>query len=159
MTSLLAWLRRGAELVAAVLFATMFGAFVLQVFMRYVVNQPLTWSLEVCLIAYLWIVFWGAAFLVRERDHVAFNMLYVSAPPAVRRGLAILATLAIGGSFVAAFPATYDFVSFMSIDRTWVLEIRFDLVFSVFMLFMVAVILRSGLTLRHLLSRSWREHI
>lgn len=144
---------------AAGFFATMFGAFVLQVFMRYVINEPLKWSLEVCLITYLWIVFWGAAFLVKERDHVAFNMLYVSAPPRLRRGLAILSALAIGGSFVAAFPATYDFVSFMSIDRTWVLEIRFDLVFSVFILFMVAVILRSGLTLRHLLSRSWREHI
>ena len=159
MTSFLAWLRRGAELVAAVLFATMFGAFVLQVFMRYVVNQPLTWSLEVCLITYLWIVFWSAAFLVRERDHVAFNLFYDGASPPVRRVLAILAAVAIGGSFLAALPATFDFVSFMAIDVTWVLELRFDLVFSVFILFMVMVILRQALSLRKLLSRAWREHL
>ncbi len=159
MKTLRAGLERGAEFVAAAIFAVMFGAFLLQVFMRYVVNDPLRWSLEVSLIAYVWIVFWSAAFLVKERDHVAFNMFYAAARPALRRVLAILGTAAIGGAFVAAFPATYDFVSFMGIDRTWVLELRFDLVFSVFLLFMIAVILRSALQLGRLFSRRWREHI
>ena len=152
-------LRRSAELVAAALFATMFGAFLLQVFMRYVVNRPLEWSLEVCLIAYVWIVFWGAAFLITERDNVAFNMLYTAAPAPVRRVLAILSAALIGVVFIAALPATYDFVSFMAIDRTWALELRFDLVFSVFLLFMIAVIVRSALQLRGLLSRRWRDLI
>ena len=44
----------------------------------------------------------------------------------------------IGGAFAAALPATFDFVKFMGIDTTWVLELRFDLVFSVFIVFMVA---------------------
>jgi TRAP-type C4-dicarboxylate transport system permease small subunit len=159
MRALATRLRQGAEVVAALLFATMFGAFVLQVFMRYVVNRPLEWTLEVCLIAYVWIAFWSAAFLVREDEHVAFNLIYVGVPPSVRRVLAVLISLVIGGAFAAALPATFDFVKFMGIDTTWVLELRFDVVFSVFVLFMVAVIARAALRLRALLSRRWRDEL
>lgn len=151
--------RRGAELAAAAMFAAMFGAFLLQVFMRYVVGRPLEWSLEACLIAYVWVVFWSCAFLLRERDHVAFTMLYAAAPAGARRWLAALSAVAVGGAFLAAAPATVDFVAFMGIDSTWVLEIPFDLVFSVYLLFVAAVILRSGLSLRRLLSRGWRGAI
>jgi TRAP-type C4-dicarboxylate transport system permease small subunit len=159
MRALATRLRQGAEVVAALLFATMFGAFVLQVFMRYVVNRPLEWTLEVCLIAYVWIAFWSAAFLVREDEHVAFNLIYVGVPPSVRRVLAVLISLVIGGAFAAALPATFDFVKFMGIDTTWVLELRFDVVFSVFVVFMVAVIARAALRLRALLSRRWRDEL
>ena len=159
MKSLAAALRRGAELAAAAMFAVMFGAFLLQIFMRYVVNRPLDWSLEVSLIAYLWIVFWCAAFLVRDRDHVAFTMIYAAAPPAWKRGLAIISLVAAAGLFALALPATFDFVSFMGIDVTWALELRFDLVFSVYLIFVVAVILRSGLRLYSLLGPGWRDHL
>lgn len=157
MRSLLARLERGAELVAALLFATMFGAFVLQVFMRYVVNRPLEWTLEVCLIAYVWIVFWSGAFLVREREHVAFNLVYAGVRPRARRVLAVLIALATGVGFAAALPATFDFVKFMGIDTTWVLELRFDVVFSVFLAFMVAVVVRAVMRVRELLSKDWQD--
>ena len=39
---------RGADLVSARLFALMFGAFLLQVFTRYVLNDPVTWTQELC---------------------------------------------------------------------------------------------------------------
>ncbi len=159
MRKLAATLQRGAELAAAAMFAAMFGAFVLQVFMRYVVNRPLEWTLEACLIAYLWIVFWGAAFLVRERDHVAFNLVYAGVAPPLRRVLAIVGSALIGAAFVAAFPATWDFVRFMRIDSTWVLELRFDLVFSVFLVFMLAVIVRAVVRVFALLGPRWRAHL
>ena len=48
----------------------------LQVFTRYVVNRPFGWTSEACVIFYVWIVFWTRAFLLRERDHVTFTMVY-----------------------------------------------------------------------------------
>ena len=42
MTGVAARLRRIAEIVAAALFAAMFVAFILQVFTRYVLNDPTT---------------------------------------------------------------------------------------------------------------------
>jgi TRAP-type C4-dicarboxylate transport system permease small subunit len=152
-------LHRGAELVGALLLAAMFGAFLLQVFMRYVVGRPLEWSLEVCLITYVWFVFWTLAFLVRESDHVSFSLFYQSVAPPVQRVLALISTLLIVGLLGAALPATWDFVSFMAIDSTWVLHLRFDLVFGVFVLFMLAVVWRGLRRLVALLGPSWRAQL
>ena len=159
MSRLRRLVQRGAELIGALLLAAMFGAFILQVFMRYLVGRPLEWSLEVCLITFVWSVFWTLAFLVREQDHVAFSLLYENAPVAVRRVLALASTLLIAGFFLAALPATFDYVAFMAIDSTSVLHLRFDLVFGVFLLFMLAVIWRGLRRLRALLGRDWRAHL
>jgi TRAP-type C4-dicarboxylate transport system permease small subunit len=77
----------------------------------------------------------------------------------VRRALAALSTLLIAGFFLAALPGTFDFVSFMAIDSTWVLHLRFDLVFGVFVLFMLAVIWRGLRRLVALLGPDWRAHL
>jgi len=157
LVRLRALLKGAAEAVGGLLLAVMFGAFLLQVFMRYVINRPLEWTLEVCLIAYLWFVFWSLAFLLNEREHIAFGLLYDQAAPPVRRVLAIISVALIASLLLAALPGTYDFIRFMAIDRSWVLHLRFDLVFSVFLLFMVAVIVRSLRRLGRLLGRDWRD--
>ena len=155
----MAIVRRGAELVAAVLFAAMFGTFLLQVLMRYVFNLPLQWSLEFDLIAYIWIVFWAGAFLLKPRDHISFSLIYDAANPQQKRVLSIAGTILLGGAFLAALPATYDFISFMAIESTPVIRWRFDIVFSVFLLFVLAVVIRSVWHLVCLARRDWRNHL
>ncbi len=137
----------------------MFGAFLLQVFTRYVLNAPLSWTLEFCLIAYLWTTFWCCAFLLRERDHIAFNLIYEGVPEHSRRILAIFGSLLLAVVFIAGLPGTFDFITFMAIDRTWVLQIRFDYVYSIFLVFMVVVILRALLRLKGLLGPGWRAEL
>ena len=73
------FLHRRAEDVAVALLTAMFLSFILQIVSRYVVRQPLGWTLEACLLAWVWLVFWGAAFLVRDRDHVRFDIFYSAA--------------------------------------------------------------------------------
>lgn len=147
-------LRRGADLVGALLFLAMFASFLLQVFSRYVLNAPIGWTLEACLVAYLWFVFWAAAFMLREEDHVRFDLLVRALPALARRRLAAASTLATLACFALAFPATLDWVRFMAIDRTWTLGIRFDLLFSIYVLFMLAVMVRALLSLARLLRGS-----
>ncbi|KAB2875422.1 MAG: TRAP transporter small permease [Bauldia sp.] len=139
------------------LFVAMFVAFLLQIFTRYVLNHPLGWTLEACVILYIWIVFWTSAFLLRERDHVAFTMLCDAVAPGARRVFAILGALAIGGAFVAGFPAMLSYVAFMSIDVTPVTRIRFDYVYSIWILFAGAVIVRSAVLLVRLAGRNWQR--
>ena len=148
---------RGAELVGAAIFACMFGAFLLQIFMRYVVNQPLGWTLELCSICYVWLAFWGSAFLLRERDHVTFNLISHSVSPPARRVMALLSAVAIAAAMVAALPATFDFVSFMERMRTDVLRWRFDSVYSVFIVFMAAVAVRQVIRAWRLSRPGWRD--
>lgn len=152
-----ALLKRGAELVSVALLTAMFGAFLLQVFSRYVLNAPLGWTVEACVVFYLWTVFWTAAFLLRERDHVAFTMFSDAVPPPARRVMAIAAAGLVGLAFAAALPAIVDYVAFMRIDSTPVMRIRFDFVYAIFPVFAAAVTLRSALALRRLLGRGWRR--
>ena len=77
-------LRDRPELAAALMFAAMFGAFVIQVVTRYVLHDPAGWTSELATLAYVWIVFFAAAFILGEREHIAFDMLYHAAPPAGR---------------------------------------------------------------------------
>ena len=148
-------LRRGAEWVAVILFTALFGAFLLQIFTRYVLDNPLGWTLELCLAAWLWVVFWSATFLVREQNHVAFNIFYLAASPPTRRVLAVLSTIVLLVGFAVMLPPTWDFVSFMKIDSTPVLKIRFDYLFAIFLIFVVAVIVRAAMRLRRLMSPTW----
>ena len=148
-----------AELIGIIWFLVMFGAFIVQVFTRYVMNAPLGWTTEMCLIAYLWFAFWGAGLMVRERDHVRFDMIYRAVSPRARRILALVVSVLMGGLFIAALPGNVDFVAFMAEDVTWVMEIRFDYVFAVFIVFMVAVAARAVLRAVKLSRRGWENEV
>ncbi|RCS24847.1 TRAP transporter small permease [Phyllobacterium salinisoli] len=139
--------RKLAEIVAVALLTAMFAAFLLQIFMRYVLNHPLGWTSEACVILYIWTVFWTSAFLLDESDHVSFSMLSDAVSARSRRVLTIIGHVILGLAFASAFPAIVDYVSFMKIDSTPVTRIRFDVVYSIFPVFVVAVVIRSVLAL------------
>lgn len=151
--------KRIAELISAALFAIMFCAFLIQVFTRYVLNDPVAWSMEVALLAYIWVIFIAGATIVRIDEHISFDAIYGAARPKGKRVLALITSGAILLAFVAAFPANYDFITFMAIDSTWILGIRFDLVYSCFLIFMIGVILRVLYKIKGLISNKWRDEI
>jgi C4-dicarboxylate transporter, DctQ subunit len=145
------WLRRRADDVAAALLAAMFFAFLLQIVTRYVFNNPLGWTQEVCVTTWLWLVFWASAFVLRERDQVKFDLLYHSVSARTRRGFALISALALAAGFAAALPASIDYITFYKIKNSPMLGIRLDAVFSVYAFFAVAVIVRSILRVIHIL--------
>ena len=157
MRAALAGLRRGADYVAVGLLTAMFLSFLLQIFSRYVLVNPLGWTLEACLVTWLWLVFWSCAFLVRERDHVTLNILYLAAPARGRQVLALLASAALVAAFIVSIPATVDFVTFMKIESTSLLRIRFDLLFAIYPIFLAAVAIRGITRIVRLLSPAWRD--
>ena len=124
------------------LLTAIFVIFILQIFTRYVIRQPLGWTLEACLIAWLWLVFWSAAFTLRHDDHVRFTVLADAANPGLRRVFTILSAVFLTAAFAISLPATADFIGFMKIEKTSLLKIPFDYVFSVYLIFAVAIILR-----------------
>lgn len=136
------FLKARAENIGVVLLTLMFFAFMLQIGSRYVFSAPLTWTLEACLTLWLWTVFWGAAFTLDEPDHVRFDVLYQSVPRPVQRLFALVSAGAIAAGFLAALPATLDYITFYQIKRSPTLLIRLDIVFSVYAIFAVAMIAR-----------------
>jgi len=142
MRSLLDWLRARADNVAVALLAAMFVSFMVQIASRYVFNAPVAWTLELCLTMWLWVVFWEAAFLMRDGDHIRFDLLYLAARGRTRRALALFAGIAIIIAFVAAWPATLGYISFERIKKSATLHIPLNVVFSIYGVFMLAIIVR-----------------
>ena len=140
MTNTSNWLQRRADDVGVIMLSLMFLAFVVQITSRYVFNYPLGWTLELCLTMWLWTVFWGASFSLRNEDHVRFDMIYLNVSPKAKRWLAAIAAIAIVVTMLVALPRTYDFISFLKIKKSGTLRIPLMYVFSVYLVFMVATI-------------------
>lgn len=137
---MLGWLRALAENVAAGLLAAMFLTFILQIFTRYVINHPLSWTVEGCLTLWLWLVFWTAAFVLEDSDHVRFDLVQMAVSRRAQRVLALVSAVAIIAGIAAALPATLDYITFYKIKRSSTLRIRLDVVFSIYGIFAVSVI-------------------
>jgi C4-dicarboxylate transporter DctQ subunit len=136
------WLRRRAENVIAILLAVMFVAFLIQIVFRYAFNFPIGWTTELTLVTWLWLVLFGAAFVVREREEIRFDLIYGAMGKRAR-----LVTLFITGIFVIvlyamSFPAVTDYVLFMKVQKTSYLDIRFDILYFIFPIFAGATIVR-----------------
>ena len=151
MSRMTRWFTRGTEFIAATMLAAMFFTFLLQIFSRYVLQAPFGWTLELCLILWVWIVFFGCAFIVREKDHVTFDIFYLAAPRRVRQGLALVSAAAIAGGMAWTFLPTWDYIDFLRLRGTSTVrlpvtgdKIPMRTVFSIYAVFMAAVALRYG---------------
>jgi TRAP-type C4-dicarboxylate transport system permease small subunit len=136
------WLRRRAENFLAALLAVMFAAFLLQIVFRYLLNLPVGWTSELTVVTWLWGVLWGAAFVVSEREEVRFDLVHGAMGARTRRIAGLCTGVAIVALYALSLPATLDYVRFMKVERTAYLKVRFDHLYSIYVLFVVAVIVR-----------------
>jgi TRAP-type C4-dicarboxylate transport system permease small subunit len=150
MQSLGAWLRRRAENVAAAMLAVMFAAFIIQIVFRYFFNFPVGWTSELTVVMWLWLVLWGAAFVVKESEEIRFDLLSAAAGRRTRIAMGIAAALALVVLYGASLPASYSYVAFMKVEKSSYLKIRMDWLFSIYLLFLVAIIVRYLWLLWHL---------
>ena len=137
-----AWCYRRAENVLAAMLAIMFVAFIIQIVFRYLINLPIGWTQEITVIMWIWLVLWGAAFVIREAEEVRFDVIYGAAGPQARRVMCVITAAALVGLYGISLPAVVDYVAFMKVESSAYLKIRFDLLFSIYAVFAVAVIVR-----------------
>jgi len=142
------WLGAGAGAVGAGLFALLFIVFLVQIVARFGFNKPLPWTDEAAVVLYVWVILWSAAFVVPEREHVMFDLVWNMASRPARRVMRIVGNLMIGGLAAWALPATWDYVHFMAREGTPVLGLPFMWVFLPFVALLVALVLRSVLAIR-----------
>ncbi len=103
-------LHRRAENIAVALLGTMFVCFIIQIFFRYVLNNPVGWTEEVSILTWLWTVLWGAAFVISEREEVRFDIIYSAVSEGARRVFTVITGLALIFLYGVSLPAAYSFV-------------------------------------------------
>ena len=138
------WPKKAADLIGGTLFLTLFIVFVIQVTARFGFNRPMAWTDEAAVILYVWVILWSAAFVVPEKEHVAFDLIWNSVNLRTRKVMRVAGNLLIGGVALYGIPATWDYVHFMKRESSPVLGISFMLVFLPFVLLLVALVLRSA---------------
>jgi TRAP-type C4-dicarboxylate transport system permease small subunit len=136
------WLRRRAENVLAGLLVAMFLSFMTQITARYVFNYPLGWTDEVSVLCWIWTVLWGASFVLRERDEVRFDIFYSALGERARCVLTVITGIAVIVLFGIALPAVVSYITFLKVEKSAYLGVRLDLLYSIYVVFSLAVIVR-----------------
>ncbi|WP_209506752.1 MULTISPECIES: TRAP transporter small permease subunit [unclassified Ruegeria] len=139
---------RLTEAIAGGMLAAIFLIFLLQILLRYFFT-PAGWTLELIGILWVWVIFFSCAFIVRERDHVKFDIIYLSVPMRVRQVFAMLAAAAIVVGMLYSFFPTWDYIDWMKIRKTSTVRNPFSgekiplrTVFSIYAVFMLVVAAR-----------------
>ena len=159
LTRLVALLVKTAEGISAAAFAAMFLLFIAGVFARYVLAKPLVWSDELIMIIFLWMVFLTEAFVISEREQVRFDAVHDLVGERARRAIQAAGALAVAVMFLIALPTVLDYVRFLWRERSHALQWRLDILYSCFVIFWLAVIVRAVLKLVRLAGPGWRQEI
>jgi C4-dicarboxylate transporter DctQ subunit len=166
MKKTLRTLSRVADGIAGLMLAAIFVIFLLQIGSRYLPTliseiglsdalptlaavEPLGWTLELIGILWVWVIFFSCAFVVREYDHVKFDIIYLAVSRRARRMFALISSALMVAGMLYAFLPTWDYIDFMRIRGTSTVENPFTgdkiplrTVFSIYAIFMIAVCLR-----------------
>jgi C4-dicarboxylate transporter, DctQ subunit len=143
------WLAARAENILAALLATIFCCFIVQIVFRYILNLPLGWTIEVCNIAWLWAILWGASFVTGNGEDIRFDLIYSTVPAGVRRVFDITSAVILIAVYAYSFPKTVAYVRFMHVEKTDALHIPLDMLFSIYLAFLAATMIRYGLIIWH----------
>ena len=136
-------LKTAANAIGGGLFLMLFAVFVIQITARFFFNKPLAWTDELAVILYIWVILWGCAAIVPEREHVVFDLVWNSVPRRARQVMQIAGNLLIGGLALVALPASWDYVRFMAREGTPVLNLPFMWVFLPFVLLLASLVIRA----------------
>lgn len=120
-------------------FIVMFSVFVLQIFYRYILNNPLTWTYEVTVLGFLWTTLLGACYVKRLHSHISFDLVYYNRTPKGKMIFRLIGNgLVVIGCIISLFP-TYKYLLDMHIERTPVIRIPFSVAFLPVIIFFILI--------------------
>ncbi len=121
-------------------FSVMFIIFVVQVFYRYALNNPLTWPPEIISMTFIWTTVLGACYAQRKAEHVSFTVVYDRLSAMGQLIFRLLGNGFVAVAFLIALRPVYEYIDFMSFQKTTVLRIPMSMVFAPFLIFQVLII-------------------
>jgi TRAP-type C4-dicarboxylate transport system permease small subunit len=149
--------RKIAEAITTAMFFALFAIYLAGVVARYVFNAPIAWADELAMIVFMWCMFLTDAFVSRDKDHVAFDILWERLPPGGRRVVGLLQTGLFGILFAVSFPVIVDYVMFLWREQTSALAWRLDFVYACFVAYYAMIVVRLAAKFAGFAGPGWRE--
>lgn len=119
-----AWVRRGEFFALGALMAALTAITFLQVVMRYVFNDPLTWSEEAARYLFVWVSLVGAGAAVGRGAHYGMETLHQRLPPGLHRFFGAAAMLVVFAFAVALFVTGIRETALAARQFSWSMPIR-----------------------------------
>ena len=141
------------------LFAMMFLMFIAAILFRYVLNDPISWSIEFSMVCFLVMLFVTGALGIPVSRHISFNIVYAALPQQGRRIFTIVANLVGAAVLAVATPGVYEISVFQDRQATPILHIPFSVFYFAFALFVVVFVVRLIVTIVQLFRPGWRERV
>jgi TRAP-type C4-dicarboxylate transport system permease small subunit len=121
--SLLRAVRRINEIAVMLVFAALCIVLMLQVFARFILNDPFSWSEELARYLQVWLVLLGAAICMQRGTHISIDYITSQLPPMLERGLAILMNLVVIGYLLVIVRFSAELVEAASFQTTPAMQI------------------------------------
>lgn len=132
------WLSRICEWLSATMFAALFLTFVAQVFWRYVLRDPLVWTLEVAGILFVTLSLFTAATQMKLREHVALDLAVDLLPHRLAGAVRAVSLLLFAAIMLLSIPDTVRVLEWMYRERTFAIKFNLGHLF-VLMIFFVLI--------------------
>lgn len=135
---------RVEEVAAMFFFTLMFASILIGVFWRYVLDDPLIWTVNAAAIAFVWTVLIAAGLPNWADEHIQFDLVYKRMSPRWKRVSRMVGNLLLVIVFALPIPATWDYLAFIAADSVTGLPLTFDWAFAVVLWFLVATVFHRG---------------
>lgn len=129
-----------------------------QIFARYVLNHSLFWSEELARYLFIYLIFLGAAIVLRRGGHIQVSFFVERLPRPLRRGVAVVVDLLILAFAGIVFTQSIRLAGMVWTVPTAALLVPWTLVYLGILLGTAAMVLTMlGALWRHLTSRAEEE--
>ncbi len=145
--------------ISAALFIVMFLMFIIEIVFRYVLDDPISWSIEFIMVAFLVLLFFTAGLGLPLSRHISFNVLYSALPPMGKRIFTLVGNVVGGVILAASIPGVYRISVFEEGESTPILHVPFAVFYFTFLLFVVAFVVRLAISVIQLFRSDWRERV
>jgi TRAP-type C4-dicarboxylate transport system permease small subunit len=135
---------RVEEILAMAFFTVMFASILIGVFWRYVLDDPLIWTVNAAAVAFIWTVLIAAGLPNWADEHIQFDLLYRRMRPRWQRVSRMAGNLLLVVTFALPIPATWDYLVFIGADSVTGLPLKFNWAFAVVLWFLVSTVVHRG---------------
>lgn len=125
------------------MFAALFLTFVAQVFWRYVLSDPLVWTLEVAGILFVTLSLFTAATQMRLKEHVALDLVVDLLPRGLAAWMRAASLVLFAAVMLLSIPDTVRVLEWMYKERTFAIKFNLGHLFVLMIGFVAIYALRA----------------
>jgi len=123
-------------------FIVMYLTFLLAIFYRYILNNPIAWSLELVRISFLWTALLSISFTFKTDSHVKFDLIYNLLDERKKIYLRLVGNIIMLIAFILLIEPTISYFMFVKRTTTSIFRLRYDFVYFPFLVMIFMMIVR-----------------